>query len=217
MSIGMSSGFISWMSKKLSTKHCIENVEVHGNQTLTVTTKSGETYRVGAVNGGYITLSDLDEYLNNKQLDILVIHDGLLFMSGDAIELLRSKGIAYDSFGRFSTGLDLDDISEHLDKENKFISRGLVQHSEVSRVERLTNKKYKIERYSKSDLIILSINDCDLSAEAVRSACDIHGVCDIILSSNPYSRITQEAVVAAQSMRIEIFKWGDLLRRLSKE
>lgn len=216
MSIGMSSGFINWMDKKLSTKQSVDNVIAHDNQTLTVTTRNGGIYLVGAVNGGRIELSDLNEYLDGKQLNILIIHGDLLFMSGDAIELLRSKGIAYDSFGRFSTGLDLDNISEHLDKENKFISRGLLQHSAVSSVERLTNKKYMVERHSKPSLIILSVNDYDLSAEAVRTACQIHGSCDIILSSNPYSRITQEATVAAQSMNVQIFKWGDLLSRISK-
>ncbi|EES0499042.1 hypothetical protein ACR579_001314 [Escherichia coli] len=216
MSIGMSQNFINWMNKKLCTKHSVDNVIEHDNQTLTVTTRNGEIYLVGAVNAGRIELSDLNEYLNDKELNILIIQGDLLFMSGDAIELLRSKGIAYDSFGRFSTGLDLENISEHLDKENKFIIRGLRQHSDVSSVERLTNKKYMVERCSGPSLIILSVNDYDLSAEAVRTACQIHGGCDIILSSNPYSRITHEATIAARSMNIEIFKWGDLLSRISK-
>lgn len=216
MSISVSSNYIGWMVSKLKEGNEVDSVEITGDRVIKIVMNKGEVYRIGGIDTPNLNLTDLREYLEGRELNFIVSKGGLGYAHGDALELLRERNIEMDSFGRVAYAITLEDPSSHLDKENKFISRGLIQHSDVFQLNRVTNRKYEILRFGLSNLTILAIGDYDLSAEAVRSSVAIHGSCDLIAASNPYARITPEAVIAAQSMGAEIFKWGELLSRISR-
>lgn len=216
MSINASDGYISWMAGKLQESKGVENIEVKGNGTLVVVTTEGETYSIGAINTGRITCPELNEYLENKDIDFLSVKGGVEFISGDAMKLLEQKRIGVDSFGHIASSLRASNPFEHLDKEHLFINRVFNQHSHVSSVERETNKKYRLKRRGLADLVIVAVNDYDMTAGSVRDAIGLHGSCDIVFSSNPNGRLTTQANEAAQSIGVELYKLGDLLRRISR-
>lgn len=217
MSISMSSGYISWMARTLSENDNVASVTVKENRTLQVITTKGNMYCIGGVNTRSINYHDLYEYLEDKDVDLLSIQGGVDFITGDALDLLDSKSIGFDSFGRIAASLEYDRPHEQLDKEHMFINRVFRQHQEVSAVRRETNKKYRLERYGLDDLLIVVVNDYDMTAEAVRNAIDIHGTCDIVFSSNPNGRLTSQSKEAAESMGLEIYKLKDLLIRIAKK
>ncbi|MCU5772529.1 hypothetical protein N5923_16320 [Erwiniaceae bacterium BAC15a-03b] len=216
MSINASEGYISWMVGKLQESKGVENIEVADNGTLVVITTGGETYSIGAINTGRITCPELNEYLENKEIYLLSVKGGVEFISGDAMKLLEQKKIGVDSFGHIASSLSSNNPHEHIDKEHLFINRVFKQHSHVSSVERETNKKYRLKRRGMADLVIVAVNDYDMTAGSVRDAIGLHGNCDIVFSSNPNGRLTTPAKEAAESIGVELYKLSDLLRRISR-
>ncbi|WP_349886292.1 hypothetical protein [Pantoea ananatis] len=216
MSITASKGYISWMVGKLQESKYFENIEVADNGTIVVITNEGESYSIGAINTGRITCPELNEYLENKEIDFLSVKGGVEFISRDAMKLLEHKKIGVDSFGHIAFSLSANNPLEHLDKEHLFINRVFNQHSHVISVERETNKKYRIKRRGMADLVIVAVNDYDMTAGSVRDAIGLHGNCDIVFSSNPNGRLTTPAIEAAESIGVELYKLSDLLRRISR-
>lgn len=216
MSINASEGYISWMAGKLQENKCVENIEVIGDGTLVINTTQGDTYLIGAINTGRITCPEINEYLDSKKIDFLSVKGGVEFISGDAMRLLEQKKIGVGSFGHIASSLRANNPLEHLDKEHLFINRVFNQHSHVSSVERETNKKYRLKRRGLADLVIIAANDYDMTAGSVRDAIGLHGNCDVVFSSNPNGRLTTQAKEAAQSIGVELYKLGDLLRRISR-
>ncbi|EOU9559386.1 TPA: hypothetical protein M3A60_001399 [Cronobacter sakazakii] len=216
MSINASKGYILWMVGKLQESKAFEKIEVADNGTLVVITTEGESYSIGAVNTGRITCPELNEYLEGKEIDFLSVKGGVEFISGDAMKLLEQKEIGVDSFGHIASSLRTNNPLEHIDKENFFINRVFKQHSHVSSVERETNKKYRIKRRGMADLVIVAVNDYDMTAGSVRDAIGLHGNCDIVFASNPNGRLTTPAKEAADSIGVELYKLSDLLRRISR-
>jgi len=216
MSISATEGFISWMAGKLQESKGIESAEVKGNGALVVNTTKGETYSIGAISTGRITCPELNEYLEDKEIDFLSVKGGVEFISGDAMNLLDQKKIGVDSFGHIASALTTSNPHEHLDKEHLFINRVFKQHSHVSSVERETNRKYRLKRRGMADLVIVAVNDYDMTAGSVRDAVGLHGNCDIVFSSNPNGRLTSQAKEAAESIGVELYKLSDLLRRISR-
>ena len=216
MRINASEGYISWMVGKLQESKGVKNIEASDNGTLVVITTEGETYSIGAINTGRITCPEINEYLENKEVNFLVVKGGVEFISGDAMKLLEQKKIGVDSFGNIAYSLRADNPLEHLDKEHLFINRVFKQHSHVSSVERETNKKYRLKRRGMADLVIIAVNDYDMTAGSVRDAIGLHGNCDIVFASNPNGRLTTPAKEAAESIGVELYKLSDLLRRISR-
>lgn len=216
MSINASKSYISWMVGKLQESKGVENIEVADNGTLVVITTEGESYSIGAINTGRITCPELNEYLENKEIDFLSVKGGVEFISGDAMTLLEQKKIGVDSFGHIASSLRTNNPLEHLDKEHFFINRVFKQHSHVSSVERETNKKYRVKRPGMADLVIVAVNDYDMTAGSVRDALGLHGNCDIVFASNPNGRLTTPAKEVAESIGVELYKLSDLLRRISR-
>lgn len=216
MSINASKSYISWMAAKLQDSKDVENIEIADNETLVVITTEGESYSIGAINTGRITCPDLNKYLDNKDLNFLSVKGGVEFISGDAMELLEQKKIGVGSFGHIASSLGTKNPLENLDKEHFFINRVFTQHTHVSSVERETNKKYRIKRRGMADLVIVAVDDYDMTAGSVRDAIGLHGNCDIVFASNPNGRLTTSAKEAAESIGVELYKLGDLLRRISR-
>ena len=99
----------------------------------------------------------------------------------------------------------------YLPKETRFILRGLRQHTAVTQVDRINNRMYRIRRLENDDMLVLALNDYDLTADAVREGIDRFGKCDVVLMSNPNCRASGESFSAAKHCGVRILKWKQLL------
>ncbi len=102
-------------------------------------------------------------------------------------------------------------------KETEFVERGLRQHDRISRFERVYDRLYRISRSGLRDLTVAMLNEYELTADHLRTARDRYGEFSVAVITNPNGRATSSAGEAAQTMGVEILKWGTFFGRLNKK
>ena len=131
---------------------------------------------------------------------------------GEAIYACEYHSIAWGRFGVLQSAIaNLDDPSEHRDKQVYFAARGLQQHSRVVSFEFIFDKLFSVTLNNGKIFRIALIQAYDLTAEHLRDAHDKVGKFDVALKNNPNGRITPDARGAANAMGIKVFGYGDLL------
>lgn len=104
-----------------------------------------------------------------------------------------------------------------MNKEYGFVERGLQQHTEVTNLIRLYDRKYVVKRRRHNDVAVVLLNEYDLTADHVRTARERYGEFSDVLMTNPNGRASSAAELAAESMGAIIFKWGQFLGRLNRK
>jgi hypothetical protein len=132
-----------------------------------------------------------------------------------AIGLSESMPIGLGGLGDLYSAANEREFRTYLPKETRFILRGLRQHTAVTQVDRINNRMYRIRRLANDDMLVLALNDYDLTADAVREGIARFGRCNVILASNPNCRPSAESVSAARYCEVRILKWGQLLGALN--
>jgi hypothetical protein len=118
--------------------------------------------------------------------------------------------------GDLYSATSLPNARQYVNKEFDFVERGLRQHTNVSRIERVHDRKYVVKRVKHKDLKVVLLNEYELTADHVRTARDRYGDFTEILITNPNGRPTSSAEQAAKSMGVSIYKWSELYGRLNK-
>ena len=108
------------------------------------------------------------------------------------------------------------DVSSYRNKDLAFFENGLSQHTAVSNVEVVYDRKFRLSRFGKPDFTVVLVDAYDMSAEDVRLARKTYGEFDGALKMSSYGSVTSKATEAAESMGAEAFKWGELLGRLNR-
>ena len=67
------------------------------------------------------------------------------------------------------------------------------------------------------DLTVVMLNEYELTADHLRNARDRYGQFSIAVITNPNGRATSSAEETAQTMGVEILKWGPFFGRLNKK
>ena len=66
-------------------------------------------------------------------------------------------------------------------------------------------------------VVVLVLNDYELTADHVRSGIERYGEFQAIVCSNPNSRVTTAASLAADESHIRIFNWKEFFQQLNRE
>jgi hypothetical protein len=138
------------------------------------------------------------------------------YTKGSALELADSRGVSIGGMGDFVRALEIADVSTHMNKEVDFIQRGLRQHSMVTDLERLDDRRFRIRRIAHADVTAVFLPEYELTADHVRTARERYGDFTDLVISNPNGRVTAAASAAAATMGVEIHKWGPFLGRLNR-
>jgi len=182
---------------------------------LDIVRKEGESLRVYYSTLRSFNMVDVRQILDVSNPDFIlhavkepIIHEGVIgFM--DSIH--KVLGGYSELFGVIRQGNNWP----YWSSETRFIMRGLEQHTKVTNITRLDKKRYRISRRGLDDVVIVSIDDYDLSIESVRSAVDKYRSFDAVFKSNPNGRISTEAVQLAASLGIKVLTWRELLGKLN--
>jgi hypothetical protein len=207
----------SWLVTQLEKHDAVATVAATSSNRVRVTRDLGDEYEVATM-----ALMDVKE---SDLLDILTLEVGVGFVTnisknayyhGGALKLAENRHIILGDLGDLFRALGSPNPKSYINPDVKFILRGLTQHSRISCVKRLDDRRYQLERLGLDSVIVLALHDYDLSADSLRNGLEKYGHCDAILAANPNCRPTTLAGVAASAAGIEIYRWAELLGALNK-
>ncbi len=209
-----------WMNKfvmeKLPPYDSVETIDSLDNGYLLIKRKKGVDFRCFCISSEEVTFGMMKEILDKKlEIDFIVNIKKDYLISGAAMSIMNSNYISFGGFGdliRFSNQLDNELFVE---KEYAFVSRGLKQHDKIKTIERLDNKRIRIERYSLSEVIIVMNNDYDLNTESVRRTKEKFKTFKVILATNPNVGITTDAYSTAKFIDVDICTYGEFLGKVN--
>jgi hypothetical protein len=210
----------SWSSNFLKDKlkdfDSIKSITSSDSNLLKIERKKGESLLTFTMSLELIELNDIEEIVNyNNDIKFITNIKKEYKISGSAMIFLNSQRISFGGMGDFMRFANKENNSLQVDKEFEFVQRDLNQHNKVKSIERLDNKRIKIERIVLKDFIAVMNNDYELGAESVRSYKARFNDFKVMISTNPNSRISTEANTVAKSLNIDICKWGELLGKLN--
>ena len=206
-----------WIVEKLQDDNDVKSMSIVSESLLEIIRNEGGPITVTKTTLSSINLEDTKAILKNQDADFILHTVKEPFISGSTFDFLDSKKKVLGGFGDLFRVISQNHNWPYLHPQIKFILRGLQQHTKVSSVRRLDNKRYEIQRYGLETVVIIALDDYDLSIESVRNAVDRYDKFDAVLKSNPNGRITSSAIELADSREIKVFKWGELLGILNKK
>lgn len=209
-----------WMSKfvmeKLPQYDSVKTTDSLDKGYLLIKRKKGDVFRCFCISSEEVTYEMIKEILDKKmKIDFIVNIKKDYLITGPAMSIMNVNYISFGSFGDLIRFSNQKDNELFVEKEYAFVSRGLKQHDKIKIIERLDNKRIRIERFSLSEVIIVMNNDYDLNTESVRRTKEKFKTFKVILATNPNVRITTDAHSTAKFMDVEICKYGEFLGKVS--
>lgn len=206
-----------WLVEKLADNDKVESTLISSENLLTIVRTEGSKLTVTKSALDSFSVSDIKDILKTQDAKFILHTAREPFVDGDVFDYLNSKKLVLGGFGDLTRVVNQGRNFPYLPPDVHFILRGLEQHTKVSSVRRLDNKRYEIERYGLETVTIIALNDYDLGIESIRSAVDEFNKFDAVLKSNPNGKITSTAIEFADAREIKVFKWGELLGKLNQK
>lgn len=201
-----------WLKSKLIENNKIEDVTVvNGNLLSCAVKKFAAPVSVATISVPEVTRSDVAQVVTLPQVQFLLNLKKDGYFNDQAFYDLRKSSVGCGTMGDFYSAINNKDCRSYLTGDTKFVLRGLEQHTGVSSVQLLNMRKFLISRPLLKDLMVLALNDYDITAEAVRLSIQRYGACNFILKSNPNARASNEAEEAAKNSGTRLLSWAQLL------
>lgn len=205
-----------WASDKLIAHDKIVAARVCGPNHIALSVKGiGRDVQIATLSTGVVRYADLHRLSEGYDIEFAMNIQKDVVIEGRALRFAQENAFGVGGIADLYVAANDTEFRDYLPKETCFILLGLRQHSAVTNVVRENNRMYRVQRISGSDVLILALNEYDVTAETVRNGVDRFGVCDVILTSNPNAGVSQESLAAADSIGIRILAWGDLLGALN--
>lgn len=207
----------SWCKGKLKDIEEVISIEVVGSNFLSVMHSETGKLHIATMSKTRIDADELDSLINGAPVDFVLNVSKEPYMTRDALQKSDDEGFSIGGLGDAMRALRDGNMAFYVNPEIGFILQGLKQHTRVSSVTRLDNRRFSINRHGLPTVCVLALNEYELTAESVRNAIDAFPKFDAILKSNPNGVISPKSISAALSGGIKIYKWGELLGALNKE
>ena len=204
-----------WLVEKLEDNENVDSTAIVSENLLTIKRTDGSNLNVTKSTLNHFIISDIKNILSVQNADFILHTPKQPFVDGSVFYYLESKQIVLGGFGDLTRVVNQGHNFPYLPPDVHFIFRGLKQHTKVSGVRRLDNKRYEVERHGLETVTIIALNDYDLGVESIRAAVDEFDKFDAVLKSNPNGKITTSALELADSREIKAFKWGELMSKLN--
>ena len=172
---------------------------------------------VGILSANPVTCADLEPLLSGEPQPAMIVNiPTRASWTGEALEKLAAEGIAFGKMYDLYRGLNQDDnLSNYQNPEYYFVERIIDQHRNVALQERRSDRVYRITRYVGPALVIALSQDYEVTADVVRTAYADHAPFDVLLKTNPYGRISQQAREAADKLGIQVVEQDELHKVLA--
>lgn len=205
-----------WVADKMRIDAGIIDVTQIADGLLYVTRSEYKPFNVAAISiEGKISKKHITGlFLPKGSPDFVVNVPTEAIWTGEAIKLIHKRSAAFGGMGDLSRASRLEEVSSYRFKQYQFVETGIRQHSHVSHIDRIYDRKFLVHRHDLPDLMVVLVDAYQMSAEDVRSARDRYGRFDVALKMTSYGKVTTAARDAADSMGAQAFLWGDLMKRL---
>lgn len=187
---------------------------------IEVHTKNGKTIIVGAIdsNGNITSHEVYAVYASGSKTPNIVIAKHGAIWHGNAIDYARQRNMGWGSMGEISATFHTNNYADIQKREYSFVEEGLLKHTRVTRLDRLYDRVFQIQRTNGlPPFTITLINSYELTGEEVRHAMATYRNFNAVLKTNPNGSPTGNAYSAAQEIGAEIFVWRELLGRLNRK
>jgi len=207
-----------WVAGNLRNAEHVSKVDVLSDQVLRVSRSKFDPFVAGIVSVECVQADAVRPLVKSKHgVEIIANVPKESYWTGGAIRLAQDNNIATGAYGDLLRVIDVEDVRAFQPKETEFVERGLRQHDRISSFDRLYDRLYRISRKDLPDLRVAMLNHYELTADHLRTARDRYGQFSVAVNTNPNGRTTSSAQEAAQTMGVEILKWGPFFGRLNKK
>jgi hypothetical protein len=205
-----------WVAANLRKAEHVTQVEVLSDRMLRVSREKHASYVAGIVSVKCVKADDIQPIVESEfGVEIIANVPRESYWTGQALSLARANGIATGAYGDLLRVIDVKDVRAFQQKETVFIERGLRQHNRIANFERVHDRLYLIRRNGLTDIMVAMLNEYELTADHLRTARDRYGQFSLAVITDPNRRATNAANEAAQTMGVEILKWGAFFGRLN--
>lgn len=205
-----------WACEKLISTTDVNSANAVGTNQIELTIKAlSAPVLIATMSVDGVEAKDLEEVCPSNEFEFaLNIKNDALYVSS-ALRFAESYSIGLGGLGDLYSAAHQKSFRTYLPKEVRFILQGLRQHTAVSSIERQNNRMYRVVRKTGKSMLVLALNDYDMTADTVRGGIDRFGHCDVILASNPNCRLSGESIAAAKSCGVPLLTWGLFLGALN--
>ncbi len=197
-----------WVADKIAKHDNVRSVEVVSSNEIKIATMSAD--RVDEE-----TVAAL--LMEKENIDFVVNIPKAAYVVGNTFALAEERNFGFGGLGDLFGALRSESPRTYVNKEFEFVLRSLRQHTFVSQVTRLDDRRLLVQRKGLEPVTVLVLNDYELTAEHVRNGIERYGQFQAIVRSNPNSRVTNAAATAADEAGIQIFSWSELFGQLKRE
>lgn len=207
-----------WVAGNLRQAQHVSTVEILSEQVLRVARDNYKPFVAGVVSATCVNVETIKPLVKSKfGIEIIANVPSASYWTGDAINLAHQKKIATGAYGDLLRVIKLENVRSFQPKETEFIERGLRQHDRIATFDRIHDRLYRITRHDLPDLMVVMLNEYELTADHLRAARDRYGKFGVVVITNPNGSATNLADEVAATMRVEILKWGPFLGRLNRK
>jgi hypothetical protein len=205
-----------WVAGNLRRARHVSKVEVLSDQVLRISRSQFDPFVAGVVSVNRVQADTVRALVNSKlNVEIIANVPKESYWTGGALRLAHANNIATGAYGDLLRVIDLEEVRGFQPKETEFVERGLRQHDRISSFDRIHDRLYRISRDGLPDLTVAMLNEYELTSDHLRTARDRYGKFSVAVITNPNGRATSSAKDAAETMDVEILKWGPFYGRLN--
>jgi len=207
-----------WVADKIAKHDNVASVTILAPNKIHVRRKKWDDVTIAAMSAHRVDAGLVQSLLSNAgDIDFVVNIPKAAYVLGNTYELTAERNFAFGGFGDLLSALNSESPRTYVNSEFSFVLRSLRQHSKVWRVTRLDDRRLLVERNSLDSVVVLVLNDYELTADHVRNGIERYGKFQAIVCSNPNSRVTTAASLAADESHIRIVNWKEFLQQLNRE
>lgn len=207
-----------WVADKLAARSEISGIELLDSQIIRISREDNGPIVVATIASTKVTADEVQELFDLEyQIDFVVNVPKEAYWTGGAIRVVTTNAAAFGGLGDLHRVIDKPDPNKYVNPEFAFVERGLRQHTKVEGLRRLHDRKYVVQRLGRDDVVVVLLNEYELTADHVRTARDRYGEFGGVLITNPNGRATASATQAADAMGASIYKWAEFLGRLNRK
>ncbi len=205
-----------WAQKSLNKHNEVVGVRLLEPQLLEIYRRENGPFLAGTIATTCVKPSSIYRFFESQPVvEFIANIPAESYWTGEAMEFAERRSVGHGGLGDLLSAVNWPDVRCYKREEFAFVERGLRQHTNVFSLHRVHDRKYVITRCAYDNVIVVLMNEYELTADHVRTARDRYGAFTDVLITNPNGKPTSPAIRAAESMECQVFKWGPFFRRLN--
>lgn len=205
-----------WAAKKLKDHECVTQVDQVGTHGLIIHRRNRTPLEIAVIGVERVDAGCIDDALILAPDSAFVLNVGSGgYVPAGGYERATELGLGVGALGELLSVIYQADVSEPVGSKATFVLRSVDQHSNVSKVSRVADVLYSIERKTGDSLVAAMLYEYELGADAVRTAMARYPEATVLVSANPNATTSQMAIEAAESAGIKLLStWKAFYRDL---